>query len=234
MLLPLPEEEEEERNIAAMEARPSPASTRVREPGKRRARRKAQLDYILREFSTSNDNEDSGTSSSYYEPREDFKNLIQNEEMLRKFLNGGLPLKNRRCLISHRRRQRGPPRFLQAQARWLQLERGLRSWFRRYALRNPDLIEQLEQSITSWIDNENQFNNEPLAFALQDAPDRRLIYTLAKFHGCQLSVDHDFLILARPRLPNTDTITREGLLHQHHQNNLSVFDIIQFQQQQGS
>eukprot|EP00635_Sarcinochrysidales_sp_CCMP3193_P007980 CAMPEP_0118904560 /NCGR_PEP_ID=MMETSP1166-20130328/8973_1 /TAXON_ID=1104430 /ORGANISM="Chrysoreinhardia sp, Strain CCMP3193" /LENGTH=224 /DNA_ID=CAMNT_0006843817 /DNA_START=183 /DNA_END=857 /DNA_ORIENTATION=- len=185
---------------------PPVTPTRVeRVPGKRRLRRKAQLEYLLslERPVVSDDAED-----LLYRSNDASKQLIENEDLLRKFLNGA---------TLRTQPPRGPPRQGQfgrpAEARrgWLRVERKLRPCLKKAKTR--DLLGHVDSLISRWIANADtdEVNEvfEPTVPCVASRSSVLRIPTcvvepqiakgLAQFYGSRvLKEEKDFIVLRRP------------------------------------
>mmetsp|Transcript_11767 Transcript_11767/g.35295 ORF Transcript_11767/g.35295 Transcript_11767/m.35295 type:complete len:231 (+) Transcript_11767:269-961(+) len=206
--LPLPRGEgnnPKEESVERPRAAERPERPRAeRKPGKRRTRRAAQLEYLL---SVARDAEDEEEEVSYPNASDDAARLIENDELLRKWLNGS---QGRKHFPKKSPSVRGPPRLCEARRGWLRVERKLRPWVRRLYLSEDRVVYDVEALVSRWIDAEDDQRVLEFPGVASRAPilrvptcvvDAHVVHAIAQFHGCRVLPASlpDFVVLRRPQ-----------------------------------
>ena len=180
---------------------PSLAPPVERVPGKRRRRREAQLEFLLKLGAATEEDD-------LYHVSHDTKHLIEDESKLRAFLNGAnLPPRK-----APPQTFRGPPHLREANRGWLRVERKLRTWLRRFRYGLDDVDGLLKQWIAADDDGvpvdvpvvepmvPGIASRAPILRVPTCVVDKRLVSALGQFYGCKIiqQKDTDFVVLKRP------------------------------------
>ena len=187
---------------------PPPERPRVEKiPGKRRMRRRMQLEYLL---SLEKDVEEDVV---YHRSQP----LLESEELLRAYLNGAHRKTKPKSALP-----KGPPRMREAVRGWLRIERRLRIWIRKA---DADLVHHVDSLVRQWIASDADSVLEPMVPGVVSPStilriptcvvDPAVVKAIAQFYAARLiQSDDTFIVLRRPQ-------PHHRLLHE-----ANLFDVI--------